>query len=246
MSWLGVLLIGLATTDLVFSVRRHAWWPQLVGAAVVVAFVPLAGLTRPVDVVVVLLAAGIVVGWGTAVGRGFGRGPAWLPLLVLGLGQAAALVASPWAPAAGGPLASWLDAGPLPVLGASDGDRLLLVAGVLLFQLSSGNVVVRLVLVATGTLDAIRGHQVTPTPLKGGRLLGPMERLVIVGLGLAGELTAAGIVVAAKGLLRFPELQSARHGGGPAGIHEVTEYFLLGSFVSWLVALGGLTLLAVP
>ena len=33
---------------------------------------------------------------------------------------------------------------------------------------------------------------------------------LIVGLGLAGQLTAASIVVAAKGLLRWPELQAAR------------------------------------
>ena len=50
--------------------------------------------------------------------------------------------------------------------------------------------------------------------------------------------------LAAKGLLRWPELQAARdeHAGGP-GIHQVTEYFLVGSFVSWMVALGSLVLL---
>ena len=40
--------------------------------------------------------------------------------------------------------------------------------------------------------------------------LGPLERLFILGLGLAGNLTAAAIVVAAKGLLRFPELLEER------------------------------------
>ena len=81
--------------------------------------------------------------------------------------------------------------------------------------------------------------------LKGGRLLGPMERVFIVGLGLAGEITAASVVVAAKGLLRWPELQAARaEGRGGPGIHAVTEYFLVGSFVSWMLALGSLVLLA--
>ena len=74
---------------------------------------------------------------------------------------------------------------------------------------------------------------------EGGRLLGPMERLVILGLGLAGDYTAAGIVVAAKGLLRFPELQAARK---EPTIAAVTEYFLVGSFTSWLLALGGIGL----
>jgi len=72
------------------------------------------------------------------------------------------------------------------------------------------------------------------------RLLGPMERLFILGLGLAGNLTAASIVIAAKGLLRFPELQSRLD---QTRIHRLTEYFLVGSFVSWLVPLATLLLL---
>jgi hypothetical protein len=72
-----------------------------------------------------------------------------------------------------------------------------------------------------------------------------MERIFILGLGLAGQITAASIVIAAKGLIRFPELQSAKDGTTSVkgdGIDEVTEYFLVGSFVSWLVALGSLAL----
>ena len=57
----------------------------------------------------------------------------------------------------------------------------------------------------------------------------------------AGNLTAASIVIAAKGLLRFPELQSRLD---QTRIHRLTEYFLVGSFVSWLVPLGTLVLLA--
>ena len=79
--------------------------------------------------------------------------------------------------------------------------------------------------------------------LKGGRLLGPMERVFILGLGLTGQFTAAGIVVAAKGLLRFPELQAARDSSRGPGIHAVTEYFLVGSFASWLIALAAVALL---
>mgnify|MGYP002652878805 CR=1 FL=1 len=41
------------------------------------------------------------------------------------------------------------------------------------------------------------------------RLLGPLERVLILGLGLAGQVTAASLVIAAKGLIRFPELQSS-------------------------------------
>jgi hypothetical protein len=111
-----------------------------------------------------------------------------------------------------------------------------LVAGVVLAQLATSNVAVRLVLDAVGVPASTNEKQ-----LKGGRLLGPMERMFIVGLGIAGELTAAAVVVAAKGLLRFPELQRGASTGGPS---DISEYFLVGSFASWLLALGGLGLVA--
>ena len=69
--------------------------------------------------------------------------------------------------------------------------------------------------------------------LKGGRLLGPMERLLILGLGLAGQLAAATAVVAAKSIIRFPEIKGQKaHENGGIGIDEVTEYFLVGSFAT--------------
>ena len=113
-------------------------------------------------------------------------------------------------------------------------DRFVLVSGVLLAQLATVNVMVRLVLDAVGVPATANEKK-----LKGGRLLGPMERVFIVGLALAGEVTAAAIVVAAKGLLRFPELQRGADTEGPS---DVTEYFLVGSFASWLCALGGVAL----
>lgn len=246
MSWLGLLLIGIGLTDSVFSVRPARVVPEVVGATCLVLLGLAAGLTETLDVVALLALAGVVIGWGLTVTRGFGRGPAWLPLTLLGVAGVAVVALSPYAGTADGLLGRYLDRTPMPVLAALSPDRALLVAGVLLTQLSTGNVIVRLVLAATGTVNPARRHgqEGSAPPLKGGRLLGPMERVFIVGLGLAGQVTAASIVIAAKGLLRFPELQAARDVGhrGP-GIHEVTEYFLVGSFVSWLVALGSLVLL---
>ena len=46
-------------------------------------------------------------------------------------------------------------------------------------------------------------------------MLGPMERLFILMLGPSGRAGAAAVVVAAKGLLRFPELQRTRTAEGP-------------------------------
>lgn len=124
------------------------------------------------------------------------------------------------------------------VLGRWPLSDVLVASGVVLAQLATANVVVRLVLDAVGVPATSNEKQ-----LKGGRVLGPMERLFIVGLGAVGELTAAAVVIAAKGLLRFPELQRAQQPLPPAGPSDVTEYFLVGSFASWLVALGGAALI---
>ncbi|WP_368499638.1 hypothetical protein [Herbiconiux sp. A18JL235] len=71
-----------------------------------------------------------------------------------------------------------------------------------------------------------------PIPdLKGGRLIGPLERLLIVALTLAGALPIVAGVFAAKGIVRFPEISADGARGSKA------EYFLVGSLVSWSLAL---------
>ena len=62
---------------------------------------------------------------------------------------------------AAGPLGRWLDDVALPVIAALDPDRALLLAGVLMIQLSSGNVLVRLVLAVTHTLNPVLGWVLT-------------------------------------------------------------------------------------
>ena len=244
MSWLGLLLIGFAASDLVFSARPMRHVPEGVGAAVVLAAGLLAGMTSGRDLVAMVLVVLFVVAWGQTVTRGFAAGGRpWVPLAVFATAVTGALAVSPLAPSAGGILGRWLEATPFGVVADLPADAALLLAGVVLLQLSTGNVLVRLVLSATGTVDPARtpGDRDVPSyRLKGGRLLGPMERLFIVGLGIAGQLTAASVVIAAKGLLRWPELQDARR---QDRIHAVTEYFLVGTFTSWMVALGSLVLL---
>lgn len=242
MSWLAVLLIGVAATDLARSVRPARLLDEAVGAGTTLVVGLLAGLTGPLDVVVLVLLAAVAVLWGETVTRGLGRGPAWPPLLLLGTAVLLVVAFSGAADRAGGALGWWLDRVGLPVLATMSPGRFLAVTAAYLLQLSTGNVVVRLVLAVTGTMNPAR-HGAPDDPelrLKGGRLLGPMERVFILGLGLAGHLTAASIVIAAKGLLRFPELRSEAE---QTRIHQLTEYFLVGSFVSWLVALSSLVLL---
>jgi hypothetical protein len=94
------------------------------------------------------------------------------------------------------------------------------------------------------------GTKFTPAEqrLRGGRVVGPLERVLIFGLGLAGQPTAAALVISAKGLLRYPELTGLRGESGAGGtsartIDVVTEYLLIGSLTSWLLALFPLVLM---
>lgn len=70
-------------------------------------------------------------------------------------------------------------------------------------------------------------------PLRGGRYIGPMERLLMVGLGLAQAWAVVAALMAAKGLVRFPEISADRGEGTRA------EEFLVGSLASWGLAAGG-------
>ena len=125
-------------------------------------------------------------------------------------------------------------------------DRTILVVGVGLVQVATANVIVRLVLEGVGVPTAPGEKK-----LRSGRVLGPMERLFILGLGMSGSITAAAAVVAAKGLLRYPELKAGDDAAASAirpnaladsRPNPVSEYFLIGSFASWLVAVAALGL----
>lgn len=251
MSVLAALLVAVGAADLLRSLG-----PQPSDAGRETRGVPAAGL---LVLVVVAAAAGLLTTWGGVVltalavmglvawlvcaeraDRGSGHARA---LAVFALAVLAQLLGSGWAPPVGGWFADWLAWSHLPW--QPDPDRALLLAGLALVQLATGNRLVRLVLVTTGALPARPLPGRSDGELRGGRLLGPLERLFILGLGLAGELTAAGLVIAAKGLIRWPELRSHADDDtspGAIGIDKVTEYFLVGSFVSWLVAMTALVL----
>ncbi|MBM6404099.1 hypothetical protein JQN72_07565 [Phycicoccus sp. CSK15P-2] len=255
MTWLGVWLVGLGLADLVRGGgERPGAEPlaRLVGAVGVVVVALLAGLHGPVDLVVLAAALVPLVLWlrysQQALMTGTGHLAA-LASLAVGAGWLVGL--SGWSGQPGGVLGRWLAWAELPgAVGDADVGVAVVVVGLLLANLATGNVVVQLVLVAIGAKRPAERARVTlgdepADQLRGGRLLGPMERVLILGLGLAGQLGAAGLVIAAKGLIRFPELQSKRServSVEGVGIDEVTEYFLVGSFVSWLLALGSLVL----
>ena len=214
----------------------------VVGPVVVVVVAALSALWHVGDIALLLVAAAATVVWRILCRRAERTGEQVIAPLVVFFGAGSVLIVlSGWGSAVHGLVARWVSWTGVP-LGAVSPTQLLMAVGVVLMQLTTGNQLVRLVL---GSVGAVRpaGEPQPSDRLKGGRLLGPMERLLILGLGLGGQLAAASAVVAAKSIIRFPEInaQKARE-NGTIGIDDVTEYFLVGSFASWIVALGGLVL----
>jgi len=125
-------------------------------------------------------------------------------------------------------------------------ELVILLVGTMLFLGPTGNAIVRTVMIQIRSVD----YDASEQQLKGGRYIGPLERWLIFGLALAGQPTAAALVISAKSIIRFPELQSKadRPAGNEAttaatgdsralSIDELTEYFLIGSLLSWMLAL---------
>lgn len=147
------------------------------------------------------------------------------PIVGLGLAVAAILAGSAELPVAGGWLTDWYDSLELLPLHGISFERFALTVGCLVFLVESANIIVRMVLAGT---DA--GVMASEQTLKGGRVLGPIERIFIFAMALSGQYAALTAVVAAKGILRFPEISRDVAG-------RKAEYVLVGSFVSWAVAL---------
>ncbi|MEU1973626.1 hypothetical protein ABZ477_18360 [Microbacterium sp. NPDC019599] len=83
------------------------------------------------------------------------------------------------------------------------------------------------------TVTPAESAAVAGSTLKGGRLIGPLERLMVFALTLAAMYPLLAAVLAAKGIVRFPEISRDSAVGNRA------EYFLIGSLVSWVLALAG-------
>ncbi|WP_029262464.1 MULTISPECIES: hypothetical protein [unclassified Microbacterium] len=139
-------------------------------------------------------------------------------------------------------------------------DLAILVLGVSAFLLESANLVVRAALdgehtwrpaeqvteappvdaetrqtLAESSADPAPVVATTPDPragFQGGRLIGPLERILVLILTLAAAYPILAAMLAAKGIVRFPEISRDGETGARA------EYFLVGSLVSWVIALG--------
>lgn len=78
--------------------------------------------------------------------------------------------------------------------------------------------------------------------LRGGALIGALERGSIFAALAAGWPEALAIVLAIKGLARYPELKTPEDAGRPVTAHAVAERFIIGTFTSvlWSIACAGL------
>ncbi|MFJ4167658.1 hypothetical protein ACIPY5_19060 [Microbacterium sp. NPDC089698] len=202
---------------------RLSFWPAVLLAVLVVALVAL----MPARVMTGLFA-------GRWLATPFG--PIGFDLLVLGLGVFAVL----------------LETGNVIVRAALLGERAEIPEDVAPEREAAGAgagaggaVVTGLVPVPPGAVDPGTPTAPEPTPpmpaadhgFRGGRLIGPLERVLVLLLTLFAAYPLLAAMLAAKGIVRFPEISRDGVNGGRA------EYFLVGSLVSWVVALGGALLL---
>lgn len=147
------------------------------------------------------------------------------PLLGLALAILAILAAGSHVPDADGWLTRWYASLDIAGLRSVSFGRFAVAVGYLVFLIDSANIVVRMVL--TGTDAGVIASERT---LRGGRVLGPIERIFLLAMALGGQFAALTAVIAAKGILRFPEISRDTAG-------TKAEYVLVGSFVSWSLAL---------
>ncbi|WES65769.1 hypothetical protein P0L94_06780 [Microbacter sp. GSS18] len=260
----GLLLLAIGGADLVraFVPRRWAGYLVVAVAALAIGVVAAALLEALVAVVVAAV-------WVWAVPTHRPVRAAFWPALAVGVLCALAVMSIPPRASAGVMSDVWQF--PTPG-GELSFDAAVLVVGAVVFLFESANVVVRLALNSVGVgggpraattapgrderpADDLRGAETlaeevaveavepaAPQPLeheprlKGGRLIGPLERILVFSLTLLGAYTLVAAFVAAKGIVRFPEISRDSDRGNSA------EYFLIGSMVSWVVALSAAAL----
>lgn len=225
------MLFGLGVGDLVALLpSKSALGRMPAAAAAVLAMFGVAALSGMSlgSVALTAIVAAPVVAWVLRAPEKPEKKHAWLLSLPISA-LFGAIVVSGSAPGVEGDLADWYEQLPFDFASskAIPVDQFVLGIGAFLFLLATSNRIVKLVLATTDAENLEK--QELP---KGGRLLGPMERLIVAAAVVAGDPAGAGLVIAAKGLLRFPEVNKPNR----STVHELTEYLLVGTFTSVLIA----------
>lgn len=253
MIFAGFVLLAIGAADLVRQFAPRRWLGYVVAAAVIV----LLGIGGDALLWAVLgLVAGALWVWSMP-DEGPTRAGFWPAVAVAAL----SVVAVAWVgarPETGLIGQVWTLRSPF---GEVSFDLAVLALGAGVFLLESANLVVRAALDGEHTWrpvdPAAPARPVAPEPatvepadvepaaveavlpaadprngFKGGRLIGPLERVLVMLLTLAAAYPVLAAMLAAKGIVRFPEISRDGETGARA------EYFLVGSLVSWVVGLG--------
>lgn len=102
----------------------------------------------------------------------------------------------------------------------------LIASALMLYTVRGGDYLVASILKKTGS-EGAAAQSALPARDAFGRMIGYLERIIVVMIVVAGSYEALAFFFAAKGLVRSKELEN----------HQFSNYFLLGSLASFLVAL---------
>jgi hypothetical protein len=245
----GFILLAIGAADLVRQFAPIRWIGYL---ATVILLLLLGSVSDALLPMLAALALGAVWVWCMPDGRPTLAG--FWPAVVLALVSVVAVVMIGDRDTAGMIGEVWQLRSPF---GAVSFDLAILTLGLGAFLLESANLVVRAALdgehtwrpvekqipekapIETATPGAaVDGEPAMPAPVpdrrgafQGGRLIGPLERMLVMILTLAAAYPVLAAMLAAKGIVRFPEISRDGETGARA------EYFLVGSLVSWVIAL---------
>ncbi|WP_067200905.1 hypothetical protein [Microbacterium sp. XT11] len=240
----GLLLLAVGAADLVRQFAPRRWIGYL---AVVVVLLLLGSVSDALLPTAAALAVGALWVWSMPDDRPTPLG--FWPAVLLALVVVGAVVWLPSRVESGLIGEVWVLRSPF---GDVPFDLAVLALGAAVFLLESSNLVVRAALDGEHTwrpVDARAERSGPPASapaaltdgespaaprsgFQGGRLIGPLERMLVLILTLATAYPVLAAMLAAKGIVRFPEISRDGETGARA------EYFLVGSLVSWVIALG--------
>lgn len=241
-----ILLVLIGSADLIrvgiVSRVGRAVTIVIVWAVVVILAITGLGIAAWWITIPILLAAAWLVTTTASIDRR--AGPGILPAIGVALAIVAFLIWDRTSLALDGFIVDWHEGVVSRVVSSLPLPALAMAMGVALFAVESSNIIVRAALrpAASAARSVVMppaqlawwkrsaAPAFTVVDLRGGRLIGPVERLLIIALTLAGALPIVAGLIAAKGIVRFPEISNDGANGSKA------EYFLVGSFVSWAIA----------
>jgi hypothetical protein len=224
---LAVALFSLALLDLLLA-RGRGW--RTAAAVAAAALVATAGGTLVGCSVTgsLMLAFSIVVEAAVWIAARRGLQPALVLAALVAALLARTATAGLWHVGSRSVLDRWVNGLPFAAAVRLGPDRLAYLVGAACFLALAANTFVRLLLRSVGALSV----NDTKAP-GGGRVIGSLERVLIFALAVGGQPTAAALVISAKGILRFAEVRATPD----EDVDRVTEYVLVGSLASYLLAM---------